>query len=362
MQSPRPPRHRISVRRVLGERKPRRLSINTEVDVETVRRIVAIGDDRLRNHEITLAYWRLGRQFHDLLSVDAANWCTWATWASHTVGHALDPDQHPILVLERTQHWPGPVRRCALRVARLLRTWLNPRMAPAIAEGNREIFAEIAHHFAVLADLLESDDLIDRTAAERIVAGMPMAAPAESEANALVERHRRGLLAYFDARREPDLARRADHILLGNLLMAEYEQARLQPWIEEAFFVRSRKVAPWRRKLQRWIGPAIARWTTRHVTAVITPETLIPVAAPIAAPPDGTAYLSTGEVVELEACRQRLMGAATVPCDNWADYPGRMRAITAMFVAFHDERSLHRPPMSDEARAELETALALSAR
>ena len=132
------------------------------IDHDAVARAVAIGEPRLRNHEVTLGYWELARRLEDHLGAEHANWCTWATWASRTVGHALDPHEDPHLVIERTRDKPAVLRWLSIRAARLSRRTLNPRMAPAIAEGNREIYDEIADDFVDFLDQLDNDKFASR--------------------------------------------------------------------------------------------------------------------------------------------------------------------------------------------------------
>lgn len=339
-------------------RRVRALHRAHQVDVATIARIALIDDDRLRNHEITFEYWKLGRDLSGALDSEHTNWCTWATWASRTVGHALDPHERPILVEQRTQGWPRWLRGLAFALVRWSRSVLNPRMAPAIAEGNREIFREIADHFRRFLDAHRAGSLPDRTAARAWVAALRPAEAIDVATEELFSHYQRGFLAYYDATCATDLRERADHILLGNLLMAEYEQMRLQPWIEEAFFVSSKNAGAVRRVFQRMFGPTIARITTKHVTAIVTPKILIPVAEPLRMLPGRIPYAPGGSNADLDLCIRELRGAAPLPCESWPDYPARMASIAALFVSYHDEQTLDLPPFSEEAQAALEAALA----
>jgi hypothetical protein len=338
-------------------RSPRRRVGSHEIDSARVARIAAISEDRLRNVEITLGYWKLGRQLTNLLGTESTNWCTWATWASYTVGRALDPDARPELVEVRTRRWPAPLRAAAFALVRVSRSWLNPRMAPAIAAGNREIFREIAAHFAAFVEAETSGRLVNRAAAIDWAASLVPAADCSPHALERFARHQRGFVAYHDAVHAPTEAERAEHVLLGNLLMAEYEQARLQPWIEEAFFVRAGPVGPIRRWVSNHLGERIARLTTERVTAIATPEILIPVAAPLAPPPDSPVYRPQGCVAELETCLAELADPSRLPCRSWPDYPARMASIAALFTAYHQEPSLDRAPFAPDAIDRLEELL-----
>ena len=331
------------------------------LDHDDVARAVAIGSDQLRNHGITLFYWRLGRRLAAHLGTDVANWCTWATWASRTVGHALDPYATPYLVRERTRSWPRPARTAALRVARWSRTALNPRLAPAIAVGNREIFDEIADHFLTFLDALDDGRLPDAASAHRFAAGIVGAeAPTGSEHRRMLDHHREGFVRYWEAAQESRPAERARLVLAGNLLMAEYEQARLQPWIEEAFFVAPSEGWGVPAILRRTIGPAVARLTTRRVTAVITPAMLVPVGEPLrrragearlfpaALDPPGT---------ELGAVLARYPSGPTPQCANWTRFEDRMAFVTGLFHAYHFEPTLHAAPFAMVAARDLVRAL-----
>jgi hypothetical protein len=332
-------------------RAARRLTVTHDIDVDSVDRIAGMSDAIVRNHAITIGYWHLGRSLARVLGSEHANWCTWATWASRTVGHALDPREHPLLVVERTQRWPRWLRRFMFAIARASRSVLNPRMAPAIARGNQEIFAEIGVHFAALVDLVDRDGVPTPESITAFIDSVELAVEPGSFAAGFADQHRRGLRAYLEAVGERDAVRRAELILLGNLLMAEYEQARLQPWIDEAFFVRSDALRGWRRWAQRRIGRQIARLTTRFVTAVVTPSVLIPVAEPLRMPRGSSPYVTTKTFPELEATIARLEPPNAQVCDLWPDYPQRMASIATLFRCYHAEASLDGLPYTDAAFA-----------
>lgn len=238
---------------------------------------------------------------------------------------------------------------------------LNPRLASAIAVGNREVFDEIADHVLGFLDALEHGELADHAAAERFAAGLVGAD--ERVAGDLEPRlghHREGFVRYWEAVHETRPAERVRLVLAGNLLMAEYEQARLQPWIEEAFFVAPRGGWSVRAILRRTIGPKIARLTTRRIIAVITPAMLVPVGEPLRRRAGDTQLFPValdppGAV--LGSVLARYPSGPAPCCTDWTCFEERMAFVTGLFHAYHLEPTLHDAPFSPAAAVDLARAL-----
>ena len=167
--------------------------------------------------------------------------------------------------------------------------------------------------------------------------------------------YRVGFLAYYDAAVEPDPMLRSQYVLAGNLLITDYEQQRLQQYVEIAFFVEPRDWRSVRGVMRIALGRAIAKVTTRRVTAIITPEFLIPVGRPLetAVP----AELKTAAVPLLQVALTRYPSSAVPCCTNWANYEDRMQFICALFTRLHFEPSVHGAPFTLAATSELRRAL-----
>ncbi len=332
----------------------------TTLDHIAVERAVSIGDACLRNHEVTLGYWELGRQLAKVVGDESANWCTWATWASRTVGHALDVHEEPFLVDARTRKWPKSARRAALGLAHFSRTTLNPAMATALAVGNREIYDEIADHFVDFLDALEQHRLSGIDDAREWALQLVPAATTDHEISRRFEHHRAAFVLYYRASVERDAVRRSQLVLAANLLITDYEQRRLQQYVEVAFFTAPKGWRSLRESACALFGKRIARITTKRVTAVITPRYAIPVGEPLALLP-GARVLYPIEFDEPIPELREVLGRyapGTIPqCSNWADFDDRMRYITGLFTAYHFDESLDEDPFTELACKELHVAL-----
>ena len=193
-----------------------------------IAEIAKLEDPVLRNLLITLAYHDLAKGMSAVVGETDNTWCGFATWASRTAGIEIRGEELP-RVLRRLISESERVGKARARVAakprvlggllesHLMRHLLNlaghitDHVSREIAIGNQIVFAELAPRYADL------------------IAGRPQPAPVSepTPVDAAFASYERAVVTP-----EPD--RRAQLILLANLLAVRHEQERLQPYIQRA--------------------------------------------------------------------------------------------------------------------------------
>jgi hypothetical protein len=205
------------------------------VNTATIESICQLQDDFYRNQYITYAYERLSVRLAKLTGHNA-NWFTFARWSSFTVGENLRTDKpsrafeelvnsHPLF---RLLHNP------ITRVQHDLRLLSDAAMPRTLAIGNHLVFHEIAYAVAQFLDWYEAAPTSNlptwRAHRESIVAAPATDLFQECDVAWL----RDGIESYFLAINTTDPAAQARLVLRGNVMLAVYEQWRLQPIVQIA--------------------------------------------------------------------------------------------------------------------------------
>ena len=195
----------------------------------------------LRNHLITLGYVDLANAMADLLGEVDANWYAITVWPSFTAGQVIRGGQGERVRkaserLHLPSAWGG---RLATRLER--RAGAKPGIVNrSMAAGNRGVFYEVA---VACADFLHTfgdrdPDTADHDDEQRRleefgarVLGMPHP-PGRVWPEGRRDRLRDGFRAFLDAMHTDDQHRKAQLILLGNLLIGDHEQRRVQGWLD----------------------------------------------------------------------------------------------------------------------------------
>jgi hypothetical protein len=204
----------------------------TLAEIET---ICQLQDDFYRNQYITYAYQQLSVRLAKLTGQNA-NWFTFARWSSFTVGENLRTDQpsaafgelvssHAVLRLLR-----GPI----IRIQHDLRMLGDAAMPRTLAIGNHLVFHEIAYAVAAFLDWYEAAPTSDLAAWRTYRNAIVAADPTDLFQACDLAWLRDGIESYFLAIREPDPAAQSRLVLRGNVLLAVYEQWRLQPIVQIA--------------------------------------------------------------------------------------------------------------------------------
>jgi len=269
-------------------------SAGSPIDASRIRQIYDIVDDSRRNYCITETYEELSARMRPLVG-PSGSWVTFSTWSSRTIGYFIRGDVDPLLE-HRLQRLPRLVRPAVRPFAvwgnRLLsrvRKQAGPRL---LARGNREIFADIAPEFVRFIDAFAGATGPDPDAWARHRAGISAEPATDVFPAADLELMRDGFAAYYAARFETEPRRRAELVLLGNILLADYEQQRVDPIVRSALslfpsrllnddpddpeLLTVRDAKPWalqdKGRLRTWIDDTYAFLVTRFRMALVLPD------------------------------------------------------------------------------------------
>jgi hypothetical protein len=369
--------------------------LTTTVDVGTaeVEEICKLDDAVYRNCWITYGYWNLSEHLHRYIG-DNASWCTFARWSSFTVGENLRLDRDSSRVDQVFSKSLSPLRNIAQQLYRDIRELGELAMPRILAEGNHFVFHEIGHAVAAFIEWYERD-----------VAHL---APDSSEQRENAWRAHRetitdfkhggdlfraadvawlqdGLESYFRAMTpdiDPEL--QSHWVLRGNVLLAAYEQWRLDPIIRIALdpfakhLVEFRSLDPHRehhapgdyphavlrRRGTQWAGrhqSSIRRWIADQYAAVLTRHWMsleipikdgacecvvvgkgVPLSEANAAFPRQR-RLDDPDLLKLIAIYDHNRTPRIRGADNWTSYSDRMQFIVEMFLALQTKKQLYQP-------------------
>lgn len=346
----------------------------------------------LRNRRITIAYSDLSRQLARLIAgADAghdANWCTFATWSSRTIGTYLD--DIPRRSRDRSSSRAaglddadagdaGPVLdRLALRI--MVRS--NASSFRILAVANRAVFVDIGLSVAAFLRHFSNRAAASGKQGEAAWSCFWTTVEGQFDEYAMLDPSwlltpspdpknlRLGFRQYFEALRTDDRELRSQHVLAGNLLLAAYEQRRLDGYVWAALALFSDHAL--RRLIRDETGKVggarhgpnnlYARAMTSRMTLQLPNEELC-VARPVPRPPradDSWHGLASDADVRLPALqalitryelsdgRRRRRGAR-----NWTSFDQRMRTIGDLFRSRQRQADLFDPPFDDTQTAEL---------
>jgi hypothetical protein len=391
-----------------------------------------------RNRSITVAYADLSRRLAETIAgadpeLDA-NWCTFASWSSHTIGLQLGR-------LTRTRGYadvdpePGDDRTGFERVpviGVLLGAYARSKAASlrAMAAGNRAVFLEIGLTVATFLDHFRNRAALDAEAREQRrsagAADRDDAAPdlevygekrlepcwerqwamcwrsIEAQLRRLDEldlswvlprRHpqdalRLGMRHYLLAMRSDDPRERAEHVLTANILVASYEQRRVDGyvWAGLALFTHRAMRRLVRERtgdvggLRRLPSRLFARLMTRGLALRLGDElvrlvdAVPPAPLPAPSPAPGTTpgpassngarpwRLTDNNAISLPVlqalidCYQLSPGRAPHEgARDWTCYDDRMRTVVDLFRSRQRQQSLFEPPFDAETASRLLT-------
>jgi len=222
-----------------------------EAMVELPKDIEAIAqmkDGALRNLKITQRYHDLSLALAETMSPANVNWSTFATWASKTAGQSIRNEEVPKLVVDivadaddDVMHPFGKIESAVHAIVPTTGFHVSFLLSPisetigtvstSIAEGNLKVYAELAPQFVRFVGAFRGNaSPTDQQLADWIAPLNPEPATVDG-GQALL---RQAFTAYVGAIRATDPVEAARLTLLGNCLIGQHEQTRLQPQIAEA--------------------------------------------------------------------------------------------------------------------------------
>jgi hypothetical protein len=199
----------------------------------------------LRNLQITLGYYRIAQDLSTMVGDKDVNWFCFGCYASKTAGQAL---RHELL--------PEPLKLALIRAAgydntadylvsvlrndskkeevteedNLLASVLS-EVSLLVSEGNYLIFSELAWPFTAFVDTFSADQHPDQGKIQAFLDEHFDPRPIEDGGQAYL---REAFSAFYTAHFQKDAKKKAEWVLLGNLMTGYHEQTRVQPIIEEA--------------------------------------------------------------------------------------------------------------------------------
>jgi hypothetical protein len=213
------------------------VGLDTEraIDTEMVAKICCLPDDLFRLRWVSYAYHDLDQRLAVGLG-NNASWPAFARWSAYTIGEALRLDEvNPRLEdVLRDHALPGRITGPLVRMQRYVRTLDDGAMPRMLALGNRLVFHEVGWtvaHFLTWIEGQEGRDAEAWNAYERRIEPFP---PTDFFRPSYPGWLRGGIRAYYDAWWEHDPVRKAQLVLLGNMLIGAYEQWRVDSFFEVA--------------------------------------------------------------------------------------------------------------------------------
>jgi hypothetical protein len=361
-------------------------------DLET---ICELGDDVYRNQWITFAYHKISQRTRRYIG-DDATWCTFARWSSYTVGRALDLEVESSRLDQMLTQAHVDATRFSWVHARLqelnrdLRRLSDSAMPRTLAIGNHYVFHDIAHSMTRFLEWYEENAGIDASDKEAWDEAwttlLPRLRPLRANdlfQDADIELLTGGLRHYLDAIRNVD-GLRSQHILHGNVLLAVYEQWRLDPILKLALDPVAKSLVEFHNRIPTHNGPddrpqAVlrrrgTRWALRHQSSIRRwiadqyGQYLTQVWLTYEAPLESSAItplvvgkgfrghrrrraddVTTDEESELFRLlsiydhNRRMRGSA-----SWTRFADRMQFIVDLFREHASNRHLHQPPSPSE--------------
>jgi hypothetical protein len=221
--------------------------MSSKITKAEIDSIVAQKNLLVRNLQITLGYYKVARALRKFISDRDVNWFGFGTYASKTAGRAI---RHELL--------PGPLKSAMIRAAGYDNTYLflhdvlestdnhstqNPdgllaqvlsQVSLLVSQGNLMIFAELAWPFIDLVQTFINDWQPNASKFGLFLDKHLIPGAFEHGGQDLL---REAFTCIYRARFETDSKKKAELILMSNLLIGFHEQSRLQPVIEKSIAV-----------------------------------------------------------------------------------------------------------------------------
>ncbi len=350
--------------------------MTSKITKEEIDAIVNQKNLLIRNLQITLGYYKVGRRLRKFLGDSNVNWFGFGCYASKTAGQAL---RHEIL--------PGPLKSAMIRAAGYDNTYMylhnvlekddptapNPdsllaevlsRVSLLVSKGNLMIFEELAWPFVDLVATFKRHWEPNEAELQPFLDKHLTPGPFEEGGQDLL---RESFTCFYRARFETNKKKKAELIYMGNMLLGFHEQSRLQPVIEAAlavpFDVFTEGLIPdsddsLRKKVaRRTIGfsrQMVLRTVTRMTMTYSLPTRELKLGKDLVAPTGLINFPPELRAIEHPRCRElvlqftskadTLSGSAA---GNWGSLADRMNFLVDFFRSYQHYKPLFQKPFMD---------------
>lgn len=363
--------------------------MSTKISSQEIDAILNQKNLLIRNLQITLGYYKVGRMLRGFASTHNVNWFGFGAFASKTAGQAI-----------RHEELPGPLKSAMIRAAGYDNTavYLHKVLEPAtqvqtseqrtdgiiaeiltqvsllLSKGNLMIFEEVAKPFANFAATFRREWRPNDT---KFQAFLQKNFKPGHYSDGGQEWLRESCVCYYQARYSTNAKEKAELILTGNLLLGFHEQSRLQPVIEKSIALPfdlltggtaqeedQKPRSGWRDLAQRAkliTRQMVLRTITRMWMAYSLPTRNLNVGRDLVAPTGMVNFPPELIIIENPRCRElndkfessskTLTGSAA---GNWGNLMDRMHFLASFFRSYQNYKSLHGKPFVNKQIAQIE--------
>jgi len=346
-----------------------RLQPDSSITPDAVRRIVEDSDPVRRNLRITQSYHELTVAFDRIYGGPDVVWTAFATWASKQAGRYIRNEEVPAplrrflgLDPRRSSALDGTVSAGLLRNGRLLRfaREATKDVSQHIAEGNHRVYRRLAPLYARFLELVHHHHGPDAQRLGSFLAEIRRDSETTDELP-------RAFAQYYAAIFEKSPQRRAERMLLANLLVGLHEQTRLQGDIDGGLRAPMRRAAR-SLFLGRLLSPALRRleddWVQAATQCLVTlavPEGTLEMGEDLPPLPDGSMYPPALRCLTLPALLEVLRELDRTPdslrgsaARDWTSLADRMSYVADFFRSRQqDPRLLRATPFTPAQTREI---------
>ncbi len=221
--------------------------MSSKITKEEIDAIINQNNLLVRNLQITLGYYKVGRGLRRFLGSSNVNWFGFGTYASKTAGQTI---RHELL--------PGPLKSAMIRAAGYDNTYVYlhdvlaepdgpdtqtpdsllaevlSQVSLLVSKGNLMIFAELAWPFVDMTGSFSKEFRPNYPKFQEFLDKHLTPGPLKEGGQDLL---RESFTCFYQARFTTDSKKKAELVYMGNLLLGYHEQSRLQPVIEKALAV-----------------------------------------------------------------------------------------------------------------------------
>jgi hypothetical protein len=361
--------------------------MSSKITKEEIDAIVIQKNLLIRNLQITLGYYKVGRALRRFVSNRDVNWFGFGTYASKTAGQAL---RHELL--------PGPLKSTMIRAAGYDNTNVylhdvletddapnaqNPdsllaevltRVSLLVSEGNLMIFGELAWPFVDMVNTFSRAWQPNDIKWQAFLDSHFIPGAFEDGGQDLL---RESFTHFYRARFETNSKKKAELILMANLLVGFHEQSRLQPVIEKAIAVPfdvfteglipendGKRVSMRQRVTKRTVGfsrQMVLRAVTRMWMSYSLPTRELKLGKDLVAPTGMINFPPELLTIENPRCQELVLkfdsGLDTLSdsaAGNWGNLMDRMNFLVDFFRSYQRYRALMKKPFLESQISAIE--------